>query len=71
MTLAVMGTALGVPAALAAERMMRRMMEGIGGTDISILIGVGVLLSVVTLAACWIPARRAARVDPLVALRYE
>ncbi len=71
MTLAVTGTALGVPAALAAERVMRRMVEGIGGTDLMILASVGVLLGVVTLAACWIPARRAARVDPLVALRYE
>jgi predicted permease len=71
MTLAVMGTALGVPAAVAAERVMRRMVEGIGGLDLMILASVGVLLGVVTLAACWIPARRAARVDPLVALRYE
>jgi predicted permease len=71
MTLAVTGTALGVPAALAAVRGMRRMVEGIGGTDAAILAMVGVLLGVVTLAACWIPARRAARVDPLVALRYE
>jgi putative ABC transport system permease protein len=71
MALAVTGTALGVPAALAAVRAMRRMVEGIGGTDLLILASVGVLLGVVTLAACWIPARRAARVDPLVALRYE
>jgi predicted permease len=71
MTLAVMGTALGVPAALASERVMRRMLEGVGSADVGILAGVGVLLVVVTLAACWIPARRAARVDPLVALRYE
>jgi predicted permease len=71
MTLAVAGTALGVPAALAAVRVMRRMVEGIGGTDLAILASVGVLLGVVTLAACWIPARRAARVDPVVALRYE
>jgi predicted permease len=71
MTLALTGTALGVPAALASERIMRRMLQGIGGTDLAILACVGALLAAVTLAACWIPARRAARVDPLVALRYE
>ena len=71
LTLAVIGMALGVPAAIAAEQAMRRMLEGVGPADAWILIGVGVLLTVVTVAACWIPARRAARVDPLVALRYE
>jgi putative ABC transport system permease protein len=71
MALALAGTALGVPAAVASERIMRRMLEGIGGADLVTLLSVGFLLALVTLAACWIPARRAGRVDPLVALRYE
>jgi ABC-type antimicrobial peptide transport system permease subunit len=70
-TLALFGTALGVPAALASERILRRMLEGIGGADTLMLASVTVLLALVTVAASWIPARRAARVDPLVALRYE
>ncbi len=71
MTLALLGTAVGVPSAVASERIMRRMLEGIGGADLVTLLSVGFLLALVTLAACWIPARRAGRVDPLVALRYE
>ncbi len=71
MKLALIGTAVGVPAALASARIMRRMLEGVGETDLLVLVGVAALLGVVTLAACWIPARRASRVDPLVALRYE
>jgi putative ABC transport system permease protein len=71
MTLAFIGTVVGVPAAVASERIMQRMLEGIGSADVGILVGVGLVLATVTLAACWLPARRAGRVDPVVALRYE
>jgi putative ABC transport system permease protein len=71
MTLALVGTALGLPAALASQRIMRRLLAGINGADLPIFLSIAVALALVMLAASWIPARRAARVDPLVALRYE
>ena len=71
MSMALIGMAVGVPVALASGRIMRRLVTGIGGADLPILALSGGVLATVMLAACWLPARRAARVDPLVALRYE
>lgn len=71
MVLAIAGIAVGVPAALGSDRIMRGMLEGIGAMDSGILFGVGCLLAAVTAVASWIPARRAARVDPLIALRQD
>jgi putative ABC transport system permease protein len=71
MALALIGTLIGLPTALASERIMSRLLAGIGGADVPMLIAIGIVLAIVMLAASWIPARRAARVDPLVALRYE
>jgi putative ABC transport system permease protein len=71
MTMALIGMAVGVPAAIASGRIMRRLVTGIGGADLPILAMTGGVLAMVTLVACWLPARRAARVDPLIALRYE
>jgi putative ABC transport system permease protein len=71
MTLAVVGMAIGVPAAMAMNRVVRGLVSGINGAGLATLIGVGVLLSTVMLVACWIPARRAAGVDPIEALRFE
>lgn len=71
MTLVLIGTAVGVPVALAASRILRGMLAGIAGMDVAIFLVVGVMFAAVTVGACWVPARRAARVDPLVALRWE
>jgi putative ABC transport system permease protein len=70
-TLVAAGIAFGVIAASALTRGMSSMLVGIGTTDPVTYALVGILLSVVALLACWIPARHAMRVDPMVALRHE
>lgn len=71
MTLAAIGLAIGIAGALAATRLLASQLYGVSASDPAILIVVAALLALVALFACWIPARRAARVDPLIALRYE
>ena len=69
--LAALGLLLGVIAAFALTRLMASMIYGISSTDAATFFAVALLLAAVTLAACYIPARRVLRVDPTVALRYE
>jgi len=69
--LALVGVAVGLAAALALTRLMSRLLFGISAHDPITLAAVVGLLTIVTLAACYLPARRATRVDPLMALRYE
>ena len=69
--LAAMGLALGLIAALALSRLMASMLFGVKPSDPVPLGLVALLLALVALAACYIPARRATRVDPIVALRYD
>ena len=71
MVLAAGGAVLGVGLALLLGRLISTLLFGVSGRDPLTLAGVSVTLAIVALLACLIPARRAARVDPLVALRYE
>jgi len=67
--LAAAGLAIGIVASLALTRVMATLLFGVGEHDPVTFMGVGALLTFVSVIACYIPARRAMRVDPVVALR--
>ena len=69
--LALVGAAMGIGVALGVTRYLASMLFNVQANDPLTIIAVAVLLTLVALAACYIPARRATRVDPMVALRYE
>jgi len=69
--LTVIGVATGVPVALGLARLVRAVLYGVQPHDLTILIGAVMLLMSTAALAAWIPARRAAKVDPMVALRHE
>ncbi|MGH9480905.1 MAG: FtsX-like permease family protein [Terriglobales bacterium] len=71
MRLAVFGVAIGVAGALALSRLLSSLLFGVSATDALTMAGAIALLLAAAVAACIIPARRAMRVDPIVALRYE
>src|SRR4030095_8374431 len=71
LTLAAIGTGIGLIGAFFVTRLMSRLLFGIRPTDAITFASVSVGLILVAFLACYIPARRATKVDPLVALRYE
>jgi len=70
-TLALIGLGIGLAGSLALTRLMSSVLYGVSATDVVTFAAVSGLLAAVILAACYIPARRASRVDPMIALRYE
>ncbi len=71
MRLAVIGVVIGLLLALALAQVLSSLLIGISGYDVTTFVLVPALLAAVALLACYLPARRATKVDPLVALRYE
>jgi ABC-type antimicrobial peptide transport system permease subunit len=71
MRLLTIGSVIGLVAAFALSRVLQSVLFEVNGIDPRIYLGVGLILFGATLLATWIPARRASRVDPIVALHTE
>ncbi|HEX5085959.1 MAG TPA: FtsX-like permease family protein, partial [Blastocatellia bacterium] len=71
MRLTMIGITTGLVAAFALTRLMSTLLFGVSATDPSTFGATAVLLVLIALLACWIPARRAAKVDPIIALRHD
>jgi putative ABC transport system permease protein len=68
---AVLGIGVGLAAALAMSRVLQSLLFGVGATDVPTYVGMGGVLAVAALAACWVPARAALKLDPVTVLREE
>jgi putative ABC transport system permease protein len=71
MILTITGVAVGLVGAFILTKYLRSLLFGVGPADFVTYGALAILLTVVALIACYVPARRATKVDPLVALRYE
>jgi putative ABC transport system permease protein len=71
MRLVFIGLGLGLPGALVLSRLIRTLLYGVGPADPLTLLGACILITSVALIACWLPARRAVRIDPVAALKYD
>ena len=71
MTLALIGVVIGIAASFALTRVIKNLLFNVSATDALTFVAVSLALATVALLACWIPARRATKVEPVIALRYE
>lgn len=71
LTTGLIGTAIGAAGSIALARLMQGLLFGVSSLDAATFVAMAALLLIITLLACWLPARRASNVDPIIALRYE